>query len=109
MVSRIPRLPLPDAQSLVQSGRGQITVESNKRNGCTVHEVSLNSDVHSVFGEVLPEIFATLLLQDGVKVATLLFPGMAPYRALVSVSDPIAYDYEVEIRYKNRPDDSIDY
>ena len=106
MKTKLRKLTLQEAHVLVsRCSRAHIAVASC--NG--VHEVSLSRSVTEVHAHVESSVFCQLRDIEGMRVATLMFPGMGPYQALISVSDVVALDYEVKVQYVNRPNDPVDF
>jgi hypothetical protein len=71
--------------------------------------VALTSSPTSVAGEITVGQFLELRPKVGLKTITLLFPGMGPFLALVSIDNVVTRDYEVSISYVNRPDEPVEF
>lgn len=88
----------------------QVTIGTHRHSGSfRVHEVTLPSDIYSVTGTITTDVLAELRKLSGLKVVTVLFPGMGPYQALVAENNQLTRDYEVEIRYIHRPDEPVEF
>lgn len=73
------------------------------------HEASQPAMPMLVSDEIDHEVFEELKILPNLKQSFIMPPGMAPHWVLHHEDNSFAKRYEVEVKYVNRPDDSIEW